>query len=1023
MLGNASLRAASVFFLVLGFSTFVFCEEITFPIQAQIVDVTQDPYNAKGDGKTDDTEALQRALDSHPNGNYIIYLPKGTYLISRTLAWPKGADTTQAYRRTIMQGQDALKTIIRLAPKSQGFGNPEVPKAVIYTGLGPAPRYRNSIHDLTVTVGPGNPGAVGIRFNAANQGTLENVHIIAEDKHGSSGLDMAFAPYIGPLLVKNLEVDGFDIGILTGSPYNGMTLEHITLSDQNTVGILNQGQMVTIRALFVKGHVTGIHNYGPTATMTLIDGKFSHNRVGDRPPAIVNEGGVLFARNISCSGFASAIQDDIGPGNKTLDVFEYTSHPVQQLCSSPKQTLRLPVAETPVLPWGAPGTWVAISGDYGGTMGDGTDDSKAIQTAIDDGAEVIFFNPGGRYTINKDVIVRKNVRRIIGVEAKIDGTGKFVIADGVTPQVVIERFATLAGGIRHRSNRTLILKDIGIASYDASEIGAGDLFLEDVTLSGPMNIYYQNVWARQLHIDFDAVTQVFNHGGNLWILGLTSTRSQKIIHTHLGGQTEILGAHIIAGPRAKTQPMFTSDSSSLSIAGLRESAPVGNEYPKLISEDRPDQTPWLLASSIPQNASGGRTIPLYVGFIPKTGYNNPPIVKAGSDVLVVMPKSVALTATVDDDGRGLGLCSPRVEWSKAQGPGRLALSHPNSVNSWASFSYAGVYDLEIKGSDGVLTSRDTLKAVVWDRKISTRDNNGNNIASGRGADASISEASPSKNYGRDPELPILFNPGKSSKIYCRFDLSDLPGPIADGALQFKVKPRKNGSPTVWNVYALKESASFGAGHLGNLWSEDSLTWTNAPGNNPQVGGGIFDEQQQAGGGADPQYTTWLGTLRYNERWTFGYYFQSKALTDALKKAPKKLLTLILTSQSNDSEADVIAGKENLQADPPSLYLNYIDPNRSVGGDIIPGGYRMSPVEIDPVTLNVTFTLMVAAPQVVRVEVFNEQGNRVLLISDQGVDGEKVVSYHFDGHRLETGNYRILVTGEAFQGQETFVLLN
>ncbi len=39
------------------------------------------PYNAKGDGCTDDTAALQRAVDEHD----IVFLPKGCYLLSRTL--------------------------------------------------------------------------------------------------------------------------------------------------------------------------------------------------------------------------------------------------------------------------------------------------------------------------------------------------------------------------------------------------------------------------------------------------------------------------------------------------------------------------------------------------------------------------------------------------------------------------------------------------------------------------------------------------------------------------------------------------------------------------------------------------------------------------------------------------------------------------------------------------------------------------------------------------------------------------
>jgi hypothetical protein len=39
------------------------------------------PYGAKGDGRTDDTAAIQRAIDAHE----IVFLPKGCYLLTRTL--------------------------------------------------------------------------------------------------------------------------------------------------------------------------------------------------------------------------------------------------------------------------------------------------------------------------------------------------------------------------------------------------------------------------------------------------------------------------------------------------------------------------------------------------------------------------------------------------------------------------------------------------------------------------------------------------------------------------------------------------------------------------------------------------------------------------------------------------------------------------------------------------------------------------------------------------------------------------
>ena len=60
--------------------------------------------------------------------------------------------------------------------------------------------------------------------------------------------------------------------------------------------------------------------------------------------------------------------------------------------------MRLPIAETPNLNDQKSDSWTTIAGDYGGKMNTGSDDAKAIQDAIDDGAETIYFPPGGRWT-------------------------------------------------------------------------------------------------------------------------------------------------------------------------------------------------------------------------------------------------------------------------------------------------------------------------------------------------------------------------------------------------------------------------------------------------------------------------------------------------------------------------------------------------------------------------------------------------------------------------------------------------
>ncbi|MEN7973314.1 MAG: glycosyl hydrolase family 28-related protein [Verrucomicrobiota bacterium] len=55
-----------------------------------IIDVTKEPYNAAGDGETDDHEAIDDAFDDAESGD-TVYFPAGTYLSSYDLFPPNGA--------------------------------------------------------------------------------------------------------------------------------------------------------------------------------------------------------------------------------------------------------------------------------------------------------------------------------------------------------------------------------------------------------------------------------------------------------------------------------------------------------------------------------------------------------------------------------------------------------------------------------------------------------------------------------------------------------------------------------------------------------------------------------------------------------------------------------------------------------------------------------------------------------------------------------------------------------------------
>ncbi|MDX2230534.1 MAG: PA14 domain-containing protein [Leptolyngbyaceae cyanobacterium bins.349] len=603
-------------------------ENIVFPADAGVLNVRD--FGARGDGVTDDTAAIQAALNAFPNGMRIIYLPNGTYLVSDTLSWPAGTPGTgNDYKNTIMQGQSRDGVVIRLRDGVEGFGEAAEPKAVIFTGPAPAQRFGNSIRNLTVDTGTGNPGAIGIQFNASNQGSMRQVTIRSGDGQGVAGLDFDFADEIGPLLVKDVTVQGFQYGIQSGYTVNSQTFENITLQNQSVYGFWNASQVINIRNLTSTNAVPAIFN-GETSSlnpntlghMTLINATLNGIGGAASQAAIVN-GATLLARGITTSGYGSAIAS----GSTTLtgpSVTEFVSKPITSLFTpAAQQTLNLPVRETPDVPWDALTDWANVV-SFGAIPNDGIDDSAAFQAAIDSGKTTVYL-PVGNYDLSSTVLIRNNVRRIIGTEAFVGVSGTanpgFRIIEGNQPTVVFERIRSWGGGtptVENASSRTLVVRDTADVSLKLT--GSGDLFLENVVTgffeTSTLIVNGQNVWARQLNIE-NLGTKIINNGGNLWILGLKTERGGTIIDTRNGGKTELLGGlayTTTTGPDGtQNAPLFINNESSvsLSFAEVNYGAPTYTTY---IRETRGGVTRNLSGGALPNYWGSGEDIPLYVGY-------------------------------------------------------------------------------------------------------------------------------------------------------------------------------------------------------------------------------------------------------------------------------------------------------------------------------------------------------------------------------------------------------------------------
>lgn len=1005
--------------------------QIDFPLGSEIVNVTKAPYNAKADGKTDDTEAIQQALNDHPNGDYIIYLPHGIYKISNTLTWPQDSKKEEnSYKRTILQGQSIGGTIIKLEDNCQGFDNENFPAPVIFTGDGPNMRQRNAIRDLTIRTGKGNAGAIGIRFNAGMQGTVNNVKIYSGDSLGIYGIDMGYTDHIGPLLLKNVEINGFNVGVYTAGTTNSITMEHVTLGGQKVYGLENDNQSVAVRALRFKGDVPAVYNHGPDASMVLVDGTLEYAPLKNSKPAtaIVNEGH-LFARSIMTSKFKTKINSTkkaFGESFVGNEIIEFATQASQQLCHSPKQSMRVPVAETPNFSEQKPDSWTTIAGDYGGKQNSGSDDAKAIQDAIDDGAETIYFPPGGRWTINRDIYVRNRVRRILGTEGRIDGKGKFIIEDGAFNELTIERFSEFGSGIIHKSRRAVLLKNMMVKSFESDELGVGDIYMEDVAV-GTIQINYQRLWGRQITMNGDTkAAKIQNNGGTIWILGLTTRDGSTILQNFNKASAEILGANIIASDKAKNRPMFINDNSSLSIAGIRENLTRGNPFVKIVEESRQGSAIYAMTNANQEkNESGGSMVTLYTGYAPKQGANEKPIAKFAEELLLVQPNKLRLSGTVEDDGRGDGLCRVPVLWKKATGPGKAMFSDSSDYETDVSFTASGRYNITLTANDGYQTGADTGKVYVFDKKYTTLDHTGDNIPSGRGMDTWISQFDNYSPHSSDAELHATNVKGEAGKIYLKFDLSALPGPLFDAGLKLEFDADSIKKPLQLNIFGLKETSKemkYGEDKLGVDWRDDELTWENAPANDPTQAGGQFNIRKNSGGGVDTKYADYLGIITINPNAPLGAFLRTPALTEFFKrKHASGLYTLILTAVEPGEL--LIKSRNSGKNFAPALYVGYFDNSRSVGGEAMDGGYTLSKVKIDIYNLDCEFDLTVGYPQFVQIEILNEFGKRMLVVAARELAGEKKTNFKFKAKAFPTGKYTLKIIGEAFTAEQKFGILN
>lgn len=536
---------------------------IVFPSDANILNVKD--FGAKGDGISDDSDAIQAALDKGSGGDTILYIPDGTYKVSKRLHF---------YRYFTVQGQSQSNTIIRLQDNADGYQDPSQPNYVLastgqgniyYEPPGDNTAFWQFMRNLTIDTGKGNLGAGGLLYISNNGGGLRDITIRSEDGQGVVGLDFR-APWDGPALYKGVTIDGFDVGIWTAHSTISTDMDGVTLKNQRVVGIRNDEHPLTIRNLNSENTVPALELNGEGSLTILFDSQLLGK--DSLKPAIIHNDGEIYAFNVKISGYDAPIQ---GNGKRSFEDgrFSYISYPFQSVVdrnSANNNTTEeyyntiskihpLPIVfkDTPPVPWEPLSQWVSVT-EFANLVRDG-DWTPAIQAAIDSGKSTVYF-PNDEYYLKDTVIIRGKVRVFQGLNSflfpLVPGSFKekplIRVEDGSSPQIFIDRVAHYGKSpeetpvfLENATSRDLIVTDSRGLSYRNTSQGTGDVFLEDVVTYSVEFDHPQQAYIHQLNLEGQQ-TKVINKGAEVYIQGFKSEGTGTLI-SNIGSEalTVLLG--------------------------------------------------------------------------------------------------------------------------------------------------------------------------------------------------------------------------------------------------------------------------------------------------------------------------------------------------------------------------------------------------------------------------------------------------------------------------------------------------
>ena len=379
-------------------------------------------FGAVGDGKTDDTAAIQAAIDhvQETTGEGIVFVAEGRYRISRTIHLWAGIRLIGygAHRPVLVlgantpgfqEGHGFLGTgryMLQFAERRPGPGEPVV-DANEFT-------FYSEISNVDFAIEPGNPAAIGVRFHVAQHSFLEHMRFevgegrAAVEDVGNGAMD--------------LQIEGGEYGIISvrTSPGWQFLLMDSSLTGQRRAAIHTEEVGMTLVRDRI-AHTPVAVEIAPGKTEELYGRELQLEDIG-RSAVVLGDArkalNEVTLDDVACRNVPQMVEGERGAGSEFA--VKGSAQPFVEEHLTIGETIgddgrergvevrhgeragagRAWTADLPKLP--PMREWVNVH--TLGVKGDGSDDTAALQAAID-GRRVLYF-PSGAYQVTNTLRLR-----------------------------------------------------------------------------------------------------------------------------------------------------------------------------------------------------------------------------------------------------------------------------------------------------------------------------------------------------------------------------------------------------------------------------------------------------------------------------------------------------------------------------------------------------------------------------------------------------------------------------------------